>query len=176
MNSNIKKDFVMPIAVLTIICLVITAALAFTEQATTPIIAAAEKAAADAARMEVLPTADGFEQVATDGMPEGVVEAYKATNGAGSVFILEGKGYGDTMKIIVGIGSDDKIAGTKTMGHSETPGLGAKTAEAPFHAQFPGQDSSLSGVNAIGGATISSKCFIGMVEQAFQAHSIIKGA
>ena len=76
----------------------------------------------------------------------------------------------------VGIGSDDKITGTKTMGHSETPGLGAKTAEAPFHAQFPGQDSSLSGVNAIGGATISSKCFIGMVEQAFQAHSIIKGA
>ncbi|MBR2879901.1 MAG: FMN-binding protein, partial [Oscillospiraceae bacterium] len=41
---------------------------------------------------------------------------------------------------------------------------------------FPGQDSSLSGVSAIGGATISSNCFIGMVEQAFQAHSIIKGA
>ena len=68
MNNNIVKDFVMPIAVLTIICLVITAALAFTEQATTPIIAAAEKAAADAARMEVLPTADGFEQVDTTGM------------------------------------------------------------------------------------------------------------
>ena len=84
--------------------------------------------------------------------------------------------HGGTMKIIVGIGSDDKITGTKTMGHSETPGLGAKTAEAPFHSQFPGQDESLSGVSTIGGATISSKCFIGMVEQAFQAHSIIKGA
>ena len=176
MNNNIVKDFVMPIAVLTIICLVITAALAFTEQATTPIIAAAEKAAADAARMEVLPTADSFEQVDTTGMPAAVVEAYKATNGAGSVFILQQNGYGGAMKIIVGIDSDDKVSGTKTMGHSETPGLGAKTAEAPFHSQFPGQDESLSGVSTIGGATISSNCFIDMVKQAFQAHSIIKGA
>ena len=174
--NNVKQEFVMPIAVLTAICLVITAALAFTEQATTPIIAAAEKASAEAARMEVLPGADAFEQVSNDGMPDGVVEVYNATNGAGTVVIAEGKGYGGTMKIIVGIGSDDKITGTKTMGHSETPGLGAKTAEAPFHSQFPGQDESLSGVSTIGGATISSKCFIGMVEQAFQAHSIIKGA
>ncbi|MBP0980672.1 MAG: FMN-binding protein [Oscillospiraceae bacterium] len=173
--NNVKQEFVMPIAVLTAICLVITAALAFTEQATTPIIAAAEKASAEAARMEVLPGADAFEQVSNDGMPDGVVEVYNATNGAGTVVIAEGKGYGGTMKIIVGIGADGKITGTKTLGHSETAGLGSKTAEEPFQSQFPGQDSSLSGVSAIGGASISSKCFIGMVEKAFIAQTVAQG-
>lgn len=173
--SNAKNDFVMPIAVLTVICLVITAALAFTEQATTPIIEAAEKASAEAARLEVLPAADSFEQVSLDGMPDGVVEVYNAANGAGTVVITEGKGYGGVMKIIVGIDSDGKITGTKTLAHAETAGLGAKTAEPKFQSQFPGQDSSLSGVSVISGASISSKCFISMVESAFKAQTIAKG-
>lgn len=173
--NNVKHDFVMPIAVLTIICFVITAALAVTEQATTPIIEAAEKASAEAARLEVLPSADAFTQVSNDGMPDGVVEVYNANNGAGTVVIAEGSGYGGTMKIIVGIDADGKIAGTKTLSHSETAGLGSKTAEEPFQSQFPGQDSSLSGVSAISGATISSKCFIGMVEKAFQAQTVAQG-
>ncbi len=173
--SNAKNDFVMPIAVLTIICLVITTALAFTEQATTPIIEQTEKANAEIARKEVLPAADGFELLELEGLPEGVVEVYNATNNAGTVVIAEGKGYGGTMKIIVGIDADGKITGSKVLAHGETAGLGSKVAEPKFQSQFPGQDDSLSGVSTIGGATISSRCFIGAVEKAFSAQKIAQG-
>lgn len=174
--SNAKNDFVMPIAVLTAICLVISLVLAFTEQATTPIIEAAELAAANAAKMEVLPAADSFETVELSEMPGGVTEVYNAVNGAGTVVIAEGKGYGGTMRIIVGIGADGKVTGTKTLAHGETAGLGSKTAEAPFQSQFMGKDAALDGVNVIGGASISSKCFIGMVNDAFTAFEMAQSA
>ena len=74
--SNAKNDFVLPIVVLTVICIVVSLALAFTEQATAPIIAAAEKAAAEAAEREVLPSADSFELVQATGLPDGVTEVY----------------------------------------------------------------------------------------------------
>lgn len=174
--SNAKNDFVLPIVVLTVICLVVSGALAFTQMNTAPIIEAAEKAANEAARLEVLPAADTFEQVQLAELPDGVTEVYQAVNGAGYVFMVEGKGYGGTVKGIVGIGSDGLITGTKILSHSETPGLGAKTADAPFQSQFPGQDASLSGVTVISGASISSRCFIGMVTQAFSAYDLVKGA
>lgn len=173
--SNAKNDFVLPIVVLTVICLVITTALAFTEQATTPIIEATEKANAEAARKEVLPAADGFELLELSGLPDGITEVYNATNGAGTVVFAEGKGYGGVMKIIVGLDADGKITGTKTLSHSETAGLGSKTSEPKFQSQFPGQDESLSSVSTISGATISSKCFIGMVQKAFEAQKIAQG-
>lgn len=175
--SNTKNDFVMPIAVLTIICLVISTVLAFTEQATTPIIQAAEKAAAEAAQMEVLPSADAFTFAALEELPEGVTEVYTANNGAGTVVFCEGKGYGGVMKIIVGMDADGKITGTKTLLHGETQGLGSKTAEPKFQSQFVGKDAALEGVSAIGGATISSKCFLKMIDGAFAAQQLVgKGA
>ena len=49
-----------PIVVLCLICVVITGALAATNSATAPVIKAAEEAAAQAARTELLPEADGL--------------------------------------------------------------------------------------------------------------------
>lgn len=174
--SNAKNDFVLPIVVLTVICIVVSTALAFTQQTTAPIIEAAEKAAAEAAEKEVLPGADSFALMQVAGLPAGVTEVYEAANGAGFVFMVEGKGYGGDVKGIVGIGADGVITGTQILSHSETAGLGSKTAEEPFQSQFPGKDSSLSGVTVISGASISSRCFIGMVNQAFEAYAIVKGA
>lgn len=173
--SNVKNDFIMPIVVLTAICIVITTALAFTEQATTPIIEAAAKAAAEAARLEVLPAADGFDELSVEGMPTSVKEMYSATNGSGTVIICESQGYGGAMKIIVGIDTDGNITGTKTLSHAETAGLGSKTADAKFQSLFMGKDSTLAGVDAIGGATISSNCFISMVQDAFAAQQSVTG-
>lgn len=90
--------------------------------------------------------------------------------------MVEGKGYGGIVKGIVGIDADGIITGTKILSHSETPSLGGKTAEEPFQSQFPGKDSTLSGVSVISGASVSSRCFIGMVTQAFSAYDIVKGA
>ena len=86
-TSNVKADFVQPILILTLICLVASALLAWINGITAPIIEETEAAIAAAARMEVLPAADSFTEVDA-ALPEGsfVTAVYKADNGAGYVF------------------------------------------------------------------------------------------
>lgn len=167
--SNVKQDFILPIVVLTVICIVVSAALAVTESATTPIIEEQARIAAEAARKELLPEADSFEQLETADMPEGVLEAYAATNGAGYVVTTAGQGYGGTIKVMTGFDQDGKITNVKMLEHTETAGLGSKAAEEPFTSQFRGEDSSLAGVEVIGGATITSRAFMNCVQTAFKA-------
>lgn len=77
--------------------------------------------------------------------------------------MVEGKGYGGTVKGIVGIDADGIITGTKILSHSETPSLGGKTAEEPFQSQFPGKDSTPLGRIGHQRALRFFECFIGMV-------------
>lgn len=175
-RSNAKNDFVMPIAVLTIICLIASAILVATNNATAPVIAKAEAAAAAEARAEVLPEADGFEEVEISGAPDTVTGVYKANNGCGYVVQIVGDGYGGkgTLSVIVGIDSDGKITASKVMAQNETPGLGTKIMEEPFNGQFVGKDSSMSDIQTISGATISSNHYIDALNDAFAAYEIAK--
>lgn len=176
MKVEERKEFFKPIAVLVTICLVISAALAFTNNMTAPVIQAEKQAEATAARQEVLPEADGFEEMTLTGLPETVTAVYKASNGVGYVFMLTAKGYGGDMELICAIGSDGKLVNCETLSHSETSGLGSKTADEPFRSQFVGKDSSLDGVDTISGATISSKAYIGAIRDAFTAYELVKEA
>lgn len=169
------KKMIMPIVVLGLICLVVTGALAVTYQVTDPIIKAAEAAANEAARAEVLPEGSGFAAVEADGLPERVTAVYVAENGAGYVFNLTTKGYG-TMKLMVGIGADGTITGVKAMDVSgETPGIGDAVTEESFYGQFLGKDAALEGVETISGATYSSGGYIAAVQDAFTAFDMIAG-
>ena len=174
-----KLKMLTPILVLAIICLVVTGALAAGFQVTDPIIKAAEAAANEAARAEVLPQGSGFTDVTADyqdRLPQRVSQVYAADNGAGYVMNLTTKGYGGKMKIMIGIGAEGSITGVKAMDVSnETPGMGAKVAEAPFAGQFPGKDAGLEGVETISGATISSSSYISAVKDAFTAFDMITG-
>ena len=175
-KSSVKADFVMPILVLTLICLVMSAILAFTNDKTEPIIEKTEAAIAEAARAEVLPEADSFTQVDV-AIPEGnfVTAVYAADNGAGYVFMITCDGYGGkgTMNLICSIDNNGCIVYTKTLSHEETAGLGSRTAEDGFRLQFCGEDSSLSGVDTISGATISSKSYIAGIQDAFEVYELI---
>lgn len=170
------KDYLKPIVVLMLICLVISAALALTNEKTAPIIEQTEKTKAEAARKEVLPDADSFVPVELTGLPSTVTAVYKAENGVGYVFMLTAKGYGGDMNLICGMDKDGKITACKTLSQSETQGLGSKTAGDAFRNQFAGKDSSLSGVATISGATISSKAYLGAIKDAFTAYEMAKGA
>ena len=170
------KEIMKPILVLMLICLVITAALAFTNEKTAPIIEQTEKAQAEAAQKEVLPEADVFTQLEPTGLPSTVTAVYKAENGAGYVFMMTAKGYGGDMNLICGMDADGKIVACKTLSHSETQGLGSKTTEDAFRGQFTGKDAALDGVETISGATISSKAYIGAIKDAFTAYELVKGA
>lgn len=172
------KDIVKPIAVLAAICLVVTALLAYVNMITLPIITKAEEKAAAQARTEVLSEADGFKLLDVK-LPEGVLGAYEATNGAGYVFMLSTKGYGGEIILICGIKSDGSIEQIKTLSHSETSGIGSKVVDnnSDYRNQYKGKTAgNYDGVDAVTGATISSKAYKKAVSAAFEAYEAVKEA
>ena len=157
-----------PVIVLTVICIVCSALLGATYTATAPLIAASEKAASDAAMIEVLPGAASFTEIPVE--LEGVLTVAKDDGGLGYAFKVQDKGFGGAYTIMVGIGADGKITGAKLLDNSETPGLGSKTGSADFIQRFVGVESSgVEGVQAITGATISSNAFKRCVQTAYTA-------
>lgn len=171
------KNIIKPVIVLTCICLVVSVLLAYVNSVTAPIIAEAEQRTAQEAMAEVLPEADSFDPINIDGLPERVDEVYRAENGSGYVFMLTTKGYGGDMKLICGINADGTIEACKTLSHSETSGLGSKTAEDPYRNQYCGKSTDTLGeVDAISGATISSTAYMNAVQDAFEAFGMVKEA
>ena len=175
-----KKSFneiIKPVLVLVCICLVVTALLAYINSVTSPIIAKAEQEKTEQAMSEVLAEADGFNPLKIENLPERVTEVYSAQNGSGYVFMLTTKGYGGDMKLICGMKADGTIEQCKTLSHAETSGLGSKTAEDPYRNQYCGKNAdTLSEVDAITGATISSTAYKNAIEDAFKAYDMVKEA
>ena len=176
-KSTVKVDFVLPIAVLTIICLVCSGLLGYFNSLTSPIIAETEAAEAAKARAEVLPEADSFTELDWT-QPEGsfVTAIYKADNGAGYVFMVTGNGYGGkgTMKLVVGMTPDGAVVKTVTQQHSETAGMGSKTADEPYRSQWEGKTAdTMDQVEAVSGATISSTHYMNSMRSVFEAYALI---
>ena len=163
----------MPILVLSLICLVISGALAFTNGITEPIISEAAAQRETAARYEMIPEADDFEVVTNTEFPSSIRDVYKATNNTGYVFTVTGSGYGGEMIIICSIGPDGRLMRAKALEQSETKGLGSRITETPFSSQFVGIDSDMDGIVAITGATISSFAYMGAIKDAFTAYEMI---
>ena len=190
------RDLIKPTISLFLICAVVTAALAFTYVGTKDVIAGRAVQDAENARKEVLSGAEAFEPIedfgtVTASKPElsMVKEAYKAVVGgsaAGYVFSIDSKGYGGDIRITVGIDKDGKVTGVKIGDNKETPGLGSKASEAPFMSQFDnlvpkeplkvvkGKKAKPEEIDAISGATITSKAVVKAVQAAVDAASEIK--
>ena len=173
--SNWDKIF-KPIVVLCAICVVITGALAATNQVTAPIIEAATIAAQNAARTELLPEADSFTRA--EGIEvANVSDVYVADNGVGAVITCESKGYGGTITVMVAFNPDATVKQIKVTEQAETAGLGSKIqSEASFAESFaglPAEDFTVSDIAAISGATISSKAVTAAVNSAVEAFNAI---
>ena len=173
------KEIRKSIVVLVVICLLTSAALAVVNHFTAPVSKANAEARAEQARLDAVPDAASFELVEAD-LPD-VVSAYIALDASGSpmsyLFTVEGKGFGGTIQVMCVIGTDGLIRACRTMDvSSETTTLGGQTANESYTGQYTGQDASLSGVNAISGATITSTAYRGCVETAFEAYELVKEA
>ena len=170
-NNSTWNDLLKPVVVLTVICLVTSGLLGLTNGITAPIIEENSRLAADAARIELLPDATtGFEMVEGVEM-DGVSEVYKAINGAGYTITGYGKGYGGNVNLMVAFNDAGEIVNLKVLSHSETAGLGSKIENPEFLAPFKGttEDLTISDIDAISGATISSKAAVTAVNNARKA-------
>ncbi len=101
------------------------------------------------------------------------------TTGRGTIITVESKGYGGPMLTAVGIDRDGKVAGAASISNKETIGLGSKALEPEFLKQFNGKDAR-SGIEAgrdiqaVTGATITSKAVVKQVRAALKAYSRIQ--
>ncbi|HBC93706.1 MAG TPA: hypothetical protein DCZ10_12640 [Pelotomaculum sp.] len=176
-------ELIKPSLVLLLICLVVTAALAFTYQATAPVIAQINTFNANIARGEVLPQGEGSFSPVNAQYPENVAEVYQADNGAGMVLTTMDKGFGGQLTVMVGIDSEGAITGVKVTKHAETPGLGTKAMTAAYLSQYQGQkaitrsaESGKTEIDAITGATITSNAVFRATETALAQYKSLGGA
>ncbi len=168
MKDTFKFGFI-----LGIICVVAAGLLAGANYLTKPKILAQALAEENAGLKAVLPGTDKFEAV----KDQEEVLYYKGydSNGklVGFAFKAIGKGYSSLVETLVGMLKDGRITAIKILSQNETPGLGSRITEANFTGRFKGV-SSLKGVEAITGATISSKAVISSVEKkALEVRSLI---
>ena len=173
-----KNDFVMPILVLALICVVISGALAFTNSVTEPIIKEAAAVREAEARSEIIPEADSFEDMPDiAGLPATVREVFRAKNDSGDIgyiFMVTTSGYGGDIKIICGIDNEGRLIHSKVLDHSETKGLGSRITEGWFALQFDGKESGFQDVDAISGATKSTNAYASAIRDAFEAFGVIE--
>lgn len=191
-------DILKPTISLFMICLVVSALLGLTNAVTKDKITERARLDSEAARMEVLPAAVSFEAYGEDELealkksPGGdgssmdpVKEAYiaKGSDGgrAGFVILAEVKGYGGKVRVIVGIDTEGKVSDYKIIETKETPGLGSKASEPAFRKQFTGfvpagplkvikgTKKNNEDIDAISGATITSKAITAAVQAALDA-------
>ncbi|MGI6402624.1 MAG: FMN-binding protein [Oscillospiraceae bacterium] len=171
--TKFRDGFIGPVIILAVITLAITWAVAATYQLTFPEIEKAEFEKARLARIEVLPDADDFAQYDTQ-LPEGVLEAYRANNGAGFVFQASAKGYDGQVPFMIGIDAQGKIVGIKMMTNNETKGLGSRVGEPEYLNLFLGLEGDPYTVDSITGATKTSNALKNSLRAAQQAYEQLK--
>jgi electron transport complex protein RnfG len=161
------RDFGKMILVLFIACGFAAASLAVVNMATRQRIAVWEKQRKEIALRAVFGDADEFKELTADR----VWEARRKGQAVGHAFLAEVQGYSGPITLVFGVDGGGAVTGLRILGHTETPGLGAKITTAGFLAQFKGKrreqiglkrdDPRTGQMDAITGATISSRAVAG---------------
>jgi electron transport complex protein RnfG len=142
-----------------------------------PCIFAEELSYGQAALKEVFPDAAKFEPVKS----KDSVVYYKAFDRQGVfigvVFKAVQKGYSSVIETMAGMKKDGTLTAIKVLSNNETPGAGSKVSEPVFTGQFRNKSiSKLDSVEAVTGATISSRAVIDSVKnKAEEIMPLIKG-
>jgi electron transport complex protein RnfG len=175
------------IVVLTIVGLLSGGFLTFVYQKTAPEIERKRLESLRKAIFVVLPEADDYKELRLkdDVIYQGVDKSGKEV---GFAFLVQGTGFQGEIKIMVGASQDlNKIQNIYVLESVETPGLGGKITEKDFQQQFKGltikeeikllkgprpkyvEAVSRTGVDAITGATISSKAVVDNINRRITA-------
>ena len=179
-----KDKGFMPAIILTIICLVTAVLLVLTNQLTYQTRIRLEVEAAEADRNSMFPEAASFEVVDISSRTEefpGIDAVYAARDTSNALIglVIESshRGYAGNLPIMIAINSDAEISNLKLLANEETPGLGKKVENKFFYEQFIGEsitkeftvnpaDSSEVLIDAVAGATISSRAVAESINQA----------
>ncbi len=187
--ENTLKNMVLSLLGVTLVC---SASVAVVQGVTLEPIAKAQEAATKRALAEVLPEFDES-SVKTKEMNGRSVDVYTAKSGGEvvgyAVKSFTNMGYSGEIVVMVGIAPDGELLNASVLKHSETPGLGSELTkpnnvvlESLKGRQLTSDDNLMvekdgGDVDALSGATISSRAYIDAIERAYDAvgKSIKKG-
>ena len=188
MKNKSLKEILVPAIMLFVIAAVCTALLAGTNLLTKDKIAEIAVQTEMKAKSAVFESAKSFSDEKNVTVNDKEYVYYDALdekgNVMGYVFSVTVKSYGGDLSAMVGISSEtDKITGVEITAISDTPGLGMKVDSSDFLSQYIDRSGNI-GVNknektdteiqAVSGATISSKAVTEAVNQAFSAYEAVK--
>ena len=99
----------------------------------------------------------------------------------GYVVEVTPSGFGGTIDMVVGVGTDGTVTGVSIISMSETSGLGANASKESFRSQFVGKSGVLAvskdggEIDALTGATITSRAVTSGVNTALVVASEMQG-
>ena len=189
--QKFKFKDLLPALILALICGICVFLLAGTYSLTRGEIEKQEEASAQERKLTIFPDADSFEdleysaeiksELQTKGIEPDEVFVAKAKDGSvlGYIFVTSGFGYAGNIETTTGIGADGKIVMVIATAASDTPKLGKEVEGRPFLDGFTGlgTDSEIvlnQDVDAVSGATISSRAATGCINRAREAYQFFK--
>ncbi len=169
------KAIVLSVLALTLIAGVATAALAATNDFTKDIIAENSAAAADAARKDVFPAAENFEEktLSVDGKDVVYYEAQRGDELLGYVFTTVTRGKSAGLTVMTGVNADGTVCGVKVTEDEETAGYIDTVTAGGLFQSFVGK-TSVEGVDTVSQATKTSHGVIDGVELALSYFAAIQ--
>ena len=189
--QKFKFKDLLPALILALICGICVFLLAGTYSLTRSEIEKQEEASAQERKLTIFPEADSFEaleysaeiksELQAKGIEPDEVFVAKAKDGSvlGYIFVTSGFGYAGNIETTTGIGADGKIVMVIATAASDTPKLGKEVEGRPFLDGFTGlgTDSEIvlnQDVDAVSGATISSRAATGCINRAREAYQFFK--
>lgn len=172
-----------PAFILTLICVITTGLLALTYAVTASERQRQEERTRNADRLLMFPQVTAFDALpVAEGSQVREALAARGPDSAllGYLVTAERRGYGGEVPILVAFSAEGAIRDIKVLANEETPGLGSKIADPGYIGQFGGRPAATlftleadsgrnpgrQSVDAISGATISSRAVVDALNEA----------
>ncbi len=178
-----KKDtlfFVRIIGVLLVITMCVAALLALVNEVTKDRIAKIERAELESAVKRLFPnTASPTSAELNVDIGDETLSSFNSVSDGQSLVgyyaKVSPKGFKGAVVMLVGLNTDGTICGIEIISSGETPGIGDKIESDDFLGKFNGKTDKTLDVDAIGGATYSSKAVINGTKTALKAYNKYMG-
>lgn len=179
-----KKDILIPVLSLLVICIVSSALLGGVNMITKDRIADLAAQTVIETKNQLIPAAS-YEDRDLDGTVYSVALDADG-NVIGHIFTTSSNGYGGAVKLMTGVDASGRVTGVSLLEINETPGLGMKAKDESFLQQFAGASGTLTvvkdgstapgSVQAITSATITTTAVTNAVNKALSMYQTIKEA
>jgi len=173
MSEKTSPSVVKLVAVLAVICIIVSAILGCVNMVTHQKIEDIQTEKTNAAFNAVLPTDGEYQKLESFSGDKTITGVYEADTG--HVVQLTIGGAQSNITLAVGVDNAGTVSGVSIISHGETPGLGAKATEASFRDQYIGIEGSAAltkaggTIQALTGATITSQAVTDAVNIALDA-------